>query len=106
VLVRVSELFPWATAGAPLPLRFAFVLDRFGDRARVSPFRPGLAEIGRLRAVASETVPSWAISPGRDLMRFLSVVNLLSGLSCHLVELGSPEETADLIQTVMERTCT
>jgi hypothetical protein len=101
VLVRVSDLFPGSMSG-PLPLRFAFVLGGFADRATVSRFTPGLRDIARLRSVASETLPNWGISPGRDLMKFLPIVNLLSGLRCYFVELGSPEETAALIEAVME----
>jgi hypothetical protein len=101
LLVRVSDLFPDSMSG-PLPLGFAFVLGRFAERPTVSRFTPGLHEISRLRSVASETLPNWGISPGRDLLKFLPIVNLLSGLRCYLVELGSPDETAALIEAVME----
>jgi hypothetical protein len=105
-LVRVSDLFPWSVSG-PLPLRFAFVLDGFAERATISDFRPGLEELKRLQSVATDTSAAWGLSPGRDLMLFLSVVNLLSGLRCHLVQLGSPEETASVIEAVMmEGACT
>lgn len=105
-LVRVSDLFPWSIGG-PLPLRFAFVLDGLADRAKISAFRPGLGELPRLQSVVTDTSASWGLSPGRDLMLFLSVVELLSGLRCHLVQRGSPEETARVIETVMmEGACT
>jgi hypothetical protein len=105
-LVRVSDLFPDSGSG-PLPLRFAFVLDGFAERAAVSEFRPGLAELRRLRSVVTDTSGAWGLSPGRDLLLFLSVVNLLSSLRCHVVKLGSPEETAAVIEAVMmEGECT
>jgi hypothetical protein len=99
-LVRVSDLFPWSVSG-PLPLRFAFLLEGLADRAAISPFRPGLAELPRLKPMVTDSSATWGISPGRDLLLFLSVVNLLSGLHCHLVQRGSPEETARVIEAAM-----
>jgi hypothetical protein len=99
-LVRVSDLFPGSVSG-PLPLRFAFVLDGVTDRAAIADFRPGLGERRRLQCVVTDTSAAWGHSPGRDLVQFLSVVNLLSGLRCHLVRRGSPDETAGLIEAVM-----
>lgn len=104
-LVRVSDLFPKSVNG-PLPLRFAFVLDRIAERATISPFRPGFGELTRLKALVIDTTSAWGVSPGRDLLGFLSIVNLLSGLRCYLVERGSPDETARLIERVMEDACT
>ena len=105
-VVRVSDLFPWSVSGS-LPLRFAFVLDGLAESAAISDFRPGLGELPRLQAMVTDTSTSWGISPGRDLMLFLTVVNLLSGLRCHLVRRGSPDETAHVIEAVMmEGACT
>lgn len=105
-LVRVSDLFPGSVSG-PLPLRFAFVLDALADRAAIADFRPGLGERARLQPLVTDTSAAWGLSPGRDLMLFLSVVNLLSGLRCHLVQRGSPDETAQVIESVMmEGACT
>ncbi|HMH52785.1 MAG TPA: hypothetical protein VK548_21285, partial [Candidatus Acidoferrum sp.] len=78
ILVRVSDLFPWSMSG-PLPLKFAFVLDALGERAEITELRPGLEERARLLCVATEASAAWAVSPGRDLMLFLSVIRLLSG---------------------------
>jgi hypothetical protein len=105
-LVRVSDLFPWSVSD-PLPLQYAFVLERIAEGAAISAFQPGLEELSRLRALATDASASWGLSPGRDLMLFLSVVNLLSGVRCYLVQRGSPEETARVIEAVMmEGTCT
>jgi len=103
-LVSMGALFP-ASAGRVLPLRFAFLLDGFAAQARLTPFRPGIGDAKRLKAAVSESLPSWGLSPGRDLMRFLTVVNVLSGLDCYLVELGSPEDSAAAIEEVMEAKC-
>jgi hypothetical protein len=99
-LVRVSDLFPWSVSG-PLPVRFAFVLDGLADRAAISAFRPALEELPRLKPMVTDYSTVWGLSPGRDLVLFLSVVNLLSGLRCYLVQRGSPEETARAIEGVM-----
>jgi hypothetical protein len=100
-LVRVGDLFPSPREG-PLPLRAAFLLDGFAQHARITPFRPQLSDVRRLKAVVSETTPEWGISPGRDLMKFLTVVDLLSQLRCYLVLLGPPEESAAAIEDAME----
>jgi hypothetical protein len=105
-LVRVSDLFPGSISG-PLPLRFAFVLDALADRAAITEFHPGLEERRRLQCMVTDTSAAWGLSPGRDLVLFLRVVNLLAGLRCYLVQRGSPEETAELIESVMmEGVCT
>jgi hypothetical protein len=103
-LVSMGDLFP-ASAGGVLPLRFVFMLDGFAAHARLTPFRPGIADVKRLKGAVSESIPSWGLSPGRDLMRFLTVLNVLSGLECYLVELGSPEDSAAAIEAVMEGAC-
>ncbi len=103
-LVSMGDLFP-ASVGHILPLRFAFLLDGFAAHPRLTPFRPGIADAKRLKAAVSESIPSWGLSPGRDLMRFLAVVNVLSALHCHLVELGSPEDSAVAIEGAMEAAC-
>jgi hypothetical protein len=104
-LVRVSDLFPLSVSG-PLPLRFAFVLDGLADRAAISPFQPEIRELKRLQC-ATDASSGWGLSPGRDLMLCLSLLNLLSGLPCHLVQRGSPQETARVIEAVMmEGACT
>lgn len=103
-LVHMGDLFP-ASAGRVLPLRSAFMLDGFGSHPRLTPFRPDIADAKRLKAVASELVPSWGLSPGRDLMKFLTAVNVLSRLDCYLLELGSPEDSAAAIEDSMEAAC-
>src|SRR6185295_7685019 len=100
----IGDLFPSAS-GSALPLRFAFVLDGFAESAAVAPFQPGIADAHSLKAVVSESIPSWGLSPGRDLMKFLTVVNLLSDIHCYRIKLGSPEASAAAIEDLMEATC-
>ena len=102
----MSDLFPWSVSG-PLPLRFAFVLDEIAERASIEDFRPGLDQRARLQCVVTDSSAAWALSPGRDLVLFLSVMSVLSGLRCHLVRRGTPDDTAALIEAVMmEGACT
>jgi hypothetical protein len=86
-------------------LRFAFLLDGFGPRPRLTRYRPRIEDVRRLRPVVNGATPSWGHSPGRDLLRFLAVVNVLSRVECHLVELGPPEETVAAIERIMEDGC-
>jgi len=103
-LVSMRELFP-TSEGRVLPLRFAFLLDGFGPRPKLTRYRPRIEDVRRLRPVVNGGTPSWGHSPGRDLMRFLAVVNVLSRIECHLVELGPAEETAAAIERIMEGEC-
>jgi hypothetical protein len=104
-IVRVGDLFPRSVSG-PVPLRFAFFLDGFADQTTIRPFKPRLNELSRLKCLTGEMTASWGTSVGRHLMKFLTAVDLLSGLQCHLVELGPPMETAYMIAEVMEEACT
>jgi hypothetical protein len=104
-LVRAGALFP-TPPGEALPLRFAFVLDGFATQPCLTPFQPDISSVESLKGVVSESIPAWARSPGRDLMKFLTVVDVLSKLSCHRLRLGTPDASAAAIETmVMEATC-
>ncbi|GAB3778024.1 hypothetical protein GCM10028796_57870 [Ramlibacter monticola] len=104
-LVRAGALFA-TPACRPLPLRFAFVLDGFSTQPCLTPFRPDISSVEPLRGIVSESVPDWGRSPGRDLMKFLTIVDVLSKLSCHRLRLGTPEASASAIETLMmEATC-
>ena len=101
-IVRVGDLFPGSKCGT-LPLRFAFILDPLKGKARITPIQPSLGDLKRLRSmVVMDTMSSWGMSPGRDLMQLLTVINVLSDLRCYLVEPGSTEETAILIENTMQ----
>jgi hypothetical protein len=102
-LVRASALFAAAARDA-IPLRFAFVLDGFDAHPFLTPFRPDIAAAEALKGVVSESMPAWGRSPGRDLMKFLTIVDVLSKLSCHRLRLGTPEASAAAIETLMKET--
>ena len=100
-VVRAADLFPGSTSG-PLPLRFAFVLEGFAESASATPLVASFKELSRLRTmVVMETLSSWGVSPGRDLMQLLRVIGVLMDLRCYSVKLGSIENTSGLIESVM-----
>jgi hypothetical protein len=101
-VVRVSDLFPQSVS-EPLPLRFAFLLDGITGRAKLTSFEPGPGELRRLRnMVVLDAESRWGVSPGQDLMQLLTIMNLLAELRCHLLEVGSIEDTANLIERTMQ----
>ena len=97
-LVPVAGLFPSSPA-SPVPLDVAFFLDGFGDEPRVTPYEPNLSDIDRLRCIAV----SWEATAGRQLMKFMVILDLLSRAQCFLLRCGTPEATAETIEGVMER---
>jgi hypothetical protein len=103
-LVHIGALFPRAPA-APHPLRHAFLLDGFSEHPGLTPCRPDIGSVAQLKAVVSESIPAWGLSPGRDLMKFLSVIDVLSRLACHRITLGTPQASAAAIEATMEATC-
>jgi len=96
-LVQVGDLFPSAPA-QPLPLRAVFFLDGFADEPELTPYEATLADVERLRC----TMLSWEPTAGRQLMRFVAIVDLLSHAQCYLLKCGTPEATAETIEGVME----
>jgi len=103
-VVRIGTLFP-TTSFEPLPLRFAFLLDGFSAQPRVTPCRPDIGSVEELKGVVSESIPAWGFSPGRDLMKFLNVVDVLSKLDCHRLRLGTPQTSAAAIEAMVEAAC-
>ncbi len=93
---------------APVPLRISFILSGFGDRPRAHPFQVSLAGSSRLRSMEYEVTvgASWGASRGTRLMTFLTLVNLLGERPCFLLESGTPEQTADLVEQTMEQILT
>ena len=100
-VVRAGALFPGSSSG-PLPLRYAFLMDGTTGHGRLTAFKPGHRDLMRLRdIVITDTAPAWGLSPGRDLMQLLGVIDLLSGLQCFLLERGSTQDTAQMIESAM-----
>jgi hypothetical protein len=100
VRVPVDQLFP-QSASSTARLHSVFFLQGFADRPSVEPFTPSLDNLNPLSLNITLLV-SWGISPERRLMQFLIFMKMLSKMRCHFLKLGSPEETADLVEASAE----
>ena len=98
--VRVGDMFA-ACGRDRRPLDCVFILEGFAEGACLRPYQPRLHDVARLRAAVSENVPGWGHSAGEDLVKFLRVTDLLSRARCYLLELGSLDGTAMLIEQAM-----
>lgn len=100
--VRIADVVP-ASGYAAKPLRSTFFLDRFAASPALRPLsRTELERRGANLAHEETVVASWGPSRARQLMRYLRVADLVAGSECFAVELGGPEETADVIERAME----
>ncbi len=101
--LRVTESFPSAAATA-LPLRHALFLRRFAAAPEVEPFTPTLEALGSASPLALNNALwlAWGTSPHRRLLQFMLFVRMLSRVRCAWLDVGAPEATADLIETMTE----
>ncbi len=101
--LRIDRLFPAAPV-RPLRLRAAFFLDGFADRASLAPFRPALDSPIVFDALAANDVAfvSWGLTTQRRALRLLALRHALSRLSCWRLQVGTPAETAELIEHAVE----
>jgi hypothetical protein len=99
----VRDLFPDAPA-PHVPLAAVFFLRSLGPVPRMTPFRPSLEHLELLKPLASSGPirASWGISPGRRLLGFLRVIDILSKVPCYSLDVGRPDETAVLVERVLE----
>jgi hypothetical protein len=102
--VRASILFPDRALPASAPLRAVFFLRSFGDHAAVESFAPTLAHIDELQALTMSlsAIVSWPPSPAQRLMRFSRLIGLFSQCRCYFLDLGTPDESAALIERVVK----
>lgn len=99
----VADLFP-AAAAAPLPLRLALVLRRFAAAPAVEPFAPTLEALGASSPLALNNALwlAWGTTPQRRLLQFMLFVRMLTRVRCAWLDVGAPDATADLIETLTE----
>jgi len=99
----VRDLFPEALAPR-VPLAAAFFLRRFGPEPGITPVRPSLEHLELLKPLASSGPirASWGISPGRRLLGFLRVIDILSKVHCYSLDVGRPDETAVRVERALE----
>jgi hypothetical protein len=98
-VVQARELFP-ADPVAPVALRAAFLLRSFRKRPRVERFAPSVAQMDTLRDLPLRL--QWGIAPALRLLRFAQAVRALTRVPCYFLDVGRPEETADLIEKIVE----
>jgi hypothetical protein len=104
--LRGSELFPAsASASEPLPLGAGYFLRGFADRPAVEPFMPSLADVEKtLKPLTFDymVATSWGATPGVWLLKYLSLIELFSTIPCYYLDVGPPDETANLIENTTE----
>jgi hypothetical protein len=98
-----GDLFPEAPA-PPTRLAAGFFLRRFAPEPRTTPFEPSLAHLDSLKSLATSGPirAAWGISPGRRLLAFLRVIDILAKISCYSLEVGRPEATAAHLERTLE----
>ena len=92
---QMQQLFPDARA-RPLCLRSALFLRQFTARPRLEPFTFTPQHVSLLQPLSCTL---WGVSPGRRLLEFLT---LFGRIRCYFLDVGAPEETADLIESLWE----
>jgi hypothetical protein len=95
-----DALFPGTTPALCAPLRDVFFLRSFREHAAVEAFVPTLEHVEELRALpmSLSAIVSWPKSAAHRLMRFARVIELLAQCRCYFLDLGTPDETAELIE--------
>jgi hypothetical protein len=97
--IKPGALFPGPTLQSA-PMGDVFFLRRFSDHATVEPFVPSLDQLEELQALTMtlSAVVSWPFSAAHRLVRFLRVIDLFAKCRCYFLDLGTPDETAALIE--------
>lgn len=98
-VVEARRLFPDDPI-APSTLRAAFFLRGFRKAPARERFVPSLSEMETLRHLPVRL--QWGITPARRMLRFAQTVRCLSRVPCYFLDVGLPEQTADLIEETME----
>jgi hypothetical protein len=100
--LRISALFPGSSA-CPVSLRAVFFLGGFAVHPSLRPFRPTLHDLDTFGALAGNEIATlWGLTPARRALRVLALRQLLARLPCWLLQVGTPLETAELIERTME----
>ncbi len=96
VWIRVSDIFPEAQPHS-VPLTHLFFLRRFSTRPYAEPFTPQSRHLSLFSPLAATL---WDVSAGHRAVEFL---RLLAKARCFYLDVGgTPDDTADLIETTVE----
>lgn len=101
MLVRAGEIFPGTPA--PAKLGCAFYLSGFAERASVRRIDPTTERERLMRRLCDDPIGVYGVTPGRRLVKLLALLDLLSNRPCYFLEIGAPEETAELIERTVQR---
>ena len=101
--IRVDCLFPGSRPD-PVRLGGVFFLDGFSAAPSVTPFRLSLEDkdVFEFLSANDTALISWGLTPARRTLRLLALKHLLARLPCWRLKIGSPAETAGLIERTME----
>jgi len=101
---RITELFP-GRSPEPVPLRAVFFLAGFNDSPSVEPFRLTLEHANVFDWITTPEIAycSWGVAPARRAFRLMVLKQMLSRVPCWLLKVGPPSETAELIESTMEK---
>jgi hypothetical protein len=94
VLVNVSSMFPQAGASQAI-MSYVLFLRRFAERAAAEPFDFRLEHFQMLSPLACSM---WGMPAGA---RIIDMTRLLRGVRCFVLDLGRPEDTADLVERIV-----
>lgn len=99
--LRVETIFPRPGTTRPHVLRRVFFIRRIAERPAIEPFEPTAKVLGPL-ALNDALWLTWGTTPQRRLLQFVLFVQMLARVPCGWLDLGSPESTAELIESTME----
>ena len=101
---RITELFP-GRPPQPVPLRAVFFLAGFADSPSVEPFRLTLEHANVFDWITTPEIAycSWGVAPARRAFRLMVLKQVLLRIPCWLLKVGPPFETAELIESTMEK---
>jgi hypothetical protein len=99
--LRVDAIFPRPATTRPHVLRRALFLRSIAQRPTVEPFEATAKTLGPL-ALNNALWLTWGTTPERRLLQFMLFVQMLARVPCGWLDLGSPESSAELIESITE----
>jgi hypothetical protein len=101
---RIGELFP-GRLPRPAPLKAVFFLAGFAEQPSVDPFTVTLDQTDVFQWITTPEIAycSWGVEPARRAFRLMVLKQVLSRIPCWLLKAGPPSETAELIESTMEK---
>jgi hypothetical protein len=92
---EVATLFP-AAGHSEAPVNAIMFLRRFSDAPRAEAFTPGREHLSQLTPLGCTL---WGVPRA---IRIMQMLRLMSGARCFFLDIGSPEDTTDLLEELVE----